>query len=357
MVTILRKKDSVQFIGKMCPSLVETRWIYLYEILEFFETYEDDILAIAFNEEMDINMKELMELYALITPLRRFVEKIETNYSICCVGKYIKELLSYYKPDQYELIEDIFKDFYIILISRLKSNNLDIVLTAYFLSQEGREDFRRLNRSSVSIFIPNETQYKYPPSDKQTPSDNVHQFLEEAMNKVESEILDTSLIDGEDGNDDSHLHQSFKQIYSDLIQKEFNEILNIHLFANMNVIAESVINSLAITLEIEYSEESFHALLDDWAFKPTNELPFYFDMKIQNPVNLWKRILTYENWKDLANIAIRIFSIGTSEANCERFISRQRDITGNHGINFSTEIMEARIRVNSSSDLVEMNKL
>lgn len=59
----------------------------------------------------------------------------------------------------------------------------------------------------------------------------------------------------------------------------------------------------------------------------------------------------------MANIAIRIVSIGTSEANCERFISRQRDITGNHGINFSTETIETRIRVNSSSDLVEKNKL
>ena len=36
LVNILRKSSSKTFIGKLCPTIVETRWLYLYEILTFF---------------------------------------------------------------------------------------------------------------------------------------------------------------------------------------------------------------------------------------------------------------------------------------------------------------------------------
>ena len=35
IVTILRKSSSKSFIGKTCPTIVQTRWLYLHEILIF----------------------------------------------------------------------------------------------------------------------------------------------------------------------------------------------------------------------------------------------------------------------------------------------------------------------------------
>lgn len=243
IVTVLRKNESIQFIGKVCPTLVETRWIYLYDILEFIELYKNDILTI------------FMEL--------------ETNFSICSVGKYIKELLSYLKIDEFKLIDDVFKDLYIILISRIKSNNFDLVITAYFLSSEGRSHFRKQNNSSVDMFVEEETHYNYPPlqyfpvvlTKDPIKTDNVHQFLEKAINKSESEILSTSLLESDKEEEDSLLHKTFTQIYSQLQKKDFDLIINEDLFINMHIIAEKVIKSIATELNIIYSSEEFHVLI------------------------------------------------------------------------------------------------
>lgn len=107
-------------------------------------------------------------------------------------------------------------------------------------------------------------------------------------------------------------------------------------------------------MQIEYSKEKNHELLDKWAFEKTTHLPFYYDMKKFGPANLWKRIITYLEWDNIGEMVIRIVSIGTSEANCERFISRQRNITGKNGINFKCETIEARLQINASSNLIEM---
>ena len=89
------------------------------------------------------------------------------------------------------------------------------------------------------------------------------------------------------------------------------------------------------------------------AFGQTNELQFYITLKTKKTVGLWKRIITYSKWKAIGKAIIQIVSIGTSEANCERFISRQREATGEHGTNYSCESMEPRLQIISASSIVK----
>lgn len=53
---------------------------------------------------MQISLNEFKQLFNLILPLRRFVDKMESNVSICSVGKYLKEVLVYMKNEKYDLI-------------------------------------------------------------------------------------------------------------------------------------------------------------------------------------------------------------------------------------------------------------
>ena len=104
IVSLLRKTDSTQFIGKTCPSIVETRWLYVYNVQEFIIDNEDEINLILLDNEMQISLNEFNQLFNLILPLRRFVDKMESNVSICSVGKYLKEVLVYMKNEKYDLI-------------------------------------------------------------------------------------------------------------------------------------------------------------------------------------------------------------------------------------------------------------
>lgn len=96
IITILRKADSVVFIGKKCPLIVETRWIYIYDVLEFILDNKNDVLTLLSIEKYPVEMDELEQLFKLVLPLRHFVEKMESNSSICCVARYINDMVVYY---------------------------------------------------------------------------------------------------------------------------------------------------------------------------------------------------------------------------------------------------------------------
>lgn len=90
--------------------MVETRWFYIYDIFQFILDNKNDILVILKEEELEVSMDELIQLYKLILPLRHFVDRMESNLSICCIGKYIHELLDYLRKEDFSLMNGIFKD-------------------------------------------------------------------------------------------------------------------------------------------------------------------------------------------------------------------------------------------------------
>lgn len=95
IITILRKADSVQFIGKKCSLIIETNWISIYIILEFILNYKDEVMNLLLFEEYQVDKVELEHLFNLVFLLRHFIEKMESNHSICYVGKYINDMVVY----------------------------------------------------------------------------------------------------------------------------------------------------------------------------------------------------------------------------------------------------------------------
>ena len=51
-----------------------------------------------------------------------------------------------------------------------------------------------------------------------------------------------------------------------------------------------------------------------------------------------------DRWRDIAKLCLRFVTIGTSDANCERSLSRQRQVQGLNTSNITTELLEARMR-------------
>ena len=108
-------------------------------------------------DEEIFQIDEFKQLFKLVMPLRFFVQKRESNNSICCIGKYLYEMFEYSKCANFQLISDIYETLYVVLIVRFKSNNFDLIITSYFFSPAGISHFRAMNISSVSNYDQNES--------------------------------------------------------------------------------------------------------------------------------------------------------------------------------------------------------
>ena len=83
-------------------------------------------------------------------------------------------------------------------------------------------------------------------------------------------------------------------------------------------------------------------------------MPFWLYLQELPPVELWKRIVSIDDWKTFATLVLRIVSIGTSESNCERLISKQKHTTGDYGTNYGCKTMQARLGIKTAKNLIEM---
>ena len=367
IVTILRKNTSTAFIGKKCPSIVETRWLYIYDILIFIQRFKNEVITILKGcEEVELEAKlpEILELIQIIKPLRLFCDAMEKNYSISAVGHYVKEVIEYFQKQNFLFVQDIFEDIFTNFIARIQSNNFDLVVASYFLSSSGRAYFRNRYKKSVT-YSPNEDKYYKYPSILEAENNLQNEIeiddatfkiiLENSFNKTNSEEAD--LFTTEPANEASQeeissLFTTYNEKYEQLKQKNFKDILSIDLFSNMILITENVLSGLANSLEIEIN--NIHELLNIWAFDSTDALPFMKDLEYLPPVELWKRIIPFEDWEIFGEIVLRIMSIATSESDCERFISKQRYVAGDHGTNFSIKSMKSRLQVISDSSLIDI---
>ena len=189
-------------------------------------------------------------------------------------------------------------------------------------------------------------------------SKNVRSFLEDVAIKSESENIDIFTTDPlMDSNEASDIYLSFKESLENLQQMNFEDILHINLFKNIHIITEQVLNSLAISLElddIEQFQKIIHYFLDHWAFGISEDLPFWLYHQELPPVELWKRIVSIDDWKTFATLVLRIVSIGTSESNCERLISKQKHTTGDYCTNYGCKTMQARLGIKTARNLIEM---
>ena len=89
-----------------------------------------------------------------------------------------------------------------------------------------------------------------------------------------------------------------------------------------------------------YIEEKFRL----WIYADRSDTPTKFSIG-QSPDTIWRRVPAFcEEWRQFADVSLRLVTIGTSEADCERSLSRQKDIQGLHTTNVRTETLETRLR-------------
>jgi hypothetical protein len=74
-----------------------------------------------------------------------------------------------------------------------------------------------------------------------------------------------------------------------------------------------------------------------WLFGEPDRLPFRSVTEV-DPNKIWRQVHLSEEWMRFAGMASRLISVGTSEADCERSLSIQRNTVGDklHHISWAT---------------------
>ena len=113
------------------------------------------------------------------------------------------------------------------------------------------------------------------------------------------------------------------------------------------IIAHFVVRNLGKMLN--FPEDQLLTTFTEWNPGKTND-PIedeIFKMYKFQPVDYWVEMSKIDNWKNLANIALRIISIPPTEAACERVFSARRDIMTKHISNIRDSVLEARAHLKS----------
>jgi hypothetical protein len=131
-------------------------------------------------------------------------------------------------------------------------------------------------------------------------------------------------------------------------------------YRDLYSLARESIRALAIKLHTE--ERVALIIFDNWLFSSAADVPFLRDRELlDSPNDFWRIAHRFLEWLPLSELALRLITCGTSEADAERILSMQRNVAGLHGTRFGLPSMEARLRElmarPSSSDLVRSSEM
>lgn len=174
LINFCRLNEIATQIGKMCPTLVKSRWVYLSEVLEFFEEFLEKINILRTGYELSKISPQIIEFCLILKPLKEFTyysEKRETKLS---------EIL----PKMKETFDDLIKiksclkcdeSKYVIrfvlatFLARMQTLPLNVIKTAFAISLQGRKFIReiasfnvKINYGDEEIFIDEEEEEENP---------------------------------------------------------------------------------------------------------------------------------------------------------------------------------------------------
>lgn len=94
----------------------------------------------------------------------------------------------------------------------------------------------------------------------------------------------------------------------------------------------------------EIPEDYIYEIFRSWIFSNRDTGPTRMT-KNCSPDTIWRRAPSHdERWRDFCSIALRYVTLGTSEADCERSLSKQKDCQGLHITRIGSDLLEWRLR-------------
>ena len=360
LAVALRKSRVVQELGETCPSTCPTRWLYVIDILQWLFRREDKLNAFLMASENNPTTKcqlpdEWKRFLLVFLPLKRLNlcfessdcglwEVIPLLQSAMSAWKKITVLLDEAEQDLLKLLlENLFR--------RLAAVAPDTVVAAFALSELGREQLRRredgfqtrgcthacFKTQRICSF---EVLFDDPEADVLGVVDGCSldeeviensELDDEARHYTNGDGLEVPMDDAEDTEDDG------PELPSDL-----ERLLNYDVYKFC--FARALDEIVRVAALLGTSSQDVCSFLRTWIYEDREHTPTIHQIGM-TPDAIWRRAPAHsEEWRPFAEIAIRFITIGTSEADCERMLSKQRDVQGIRTSNIQNDLLEARLR-------------
>lgn len=386
-------KDHKEEIGATCPSFVSTRWIYDYDLVNFFLEHEEKIKEIApknmFPEKVKIIYPILKIFKTLIrifedshTPFHRgfvYLERARTNF---------QELDDQHNPFSLMFWESLSK-------YTIHSYEGGLWVLAYLLTAQGQEDFfqrshKLMDDKPVNALNVEKMKSRVPVDElEQTTEDMIANYIENNLAQEEEPEIPNDSVEPQDFSNESDQGQNADT--SDHTTTQPNVICQNHNRPNSITISAENIDTyfrkiIGISADSDSSDEDFIPTVDEENFEFNSYLnsaknwllqylqninyskksieiilrEFNTYLDLQKPFKLyrtetkvgfaWSQIeKDFPKFSPIAKIARRLHSSCLSEASCERSISQQRMIFASRRRNSNRDLLDARLSIISSS--------
>ena len=365
LVLILRRPIVCAELGEKCPSICQTRWLYIVDVLLWLFQRQDKINAFLMASENnetthDHLPEEWKRLLFVLSPLKQLNLYMEA--SSCALWEVIplvEKTMAVWKARLPLLMEhdtEILKELVTNLLLRLEHVSPSVVAAAFSLSELGRLVLRQkekglqtrgeehvpyVSRRIASLdnyLAEGGTDIRLLGSNDTAPSTDVRTLFDDVPSDHRSspdEESSDSIDDEEHGDTEGLTRNRFT---STTIQELLEVPVFEYSFANSFEEIKRVGQLLGLDARYMYS------CFRTWLYEDRTKTPTGHEIG-QSPDMIWRRTPSIDDrWRDFAKLCLRFVTIGTSEADCERSLSRQRQVQGLNTTNITTELLEARMR-------------
>ena len=390
VVKLLRTPAGREALGRRCPSIVPTRWIYIVDVLKFFVDNRNDINLWLQQKQLAVT-GSMISLYHITLPARLLIMALESkSSSLCNVIPHYREFIvlmeEVYKEDhvsENKQMADMFKDILVRTMARICVSAHDAIITSYLLTVGGRDEQRRMNEGVLtegsdlftlkwkcpsirgarsSYQLSTQRVYDLPEvygaTEEQGEEDGTRRE-EGGLKEEESEEED---VEEEECEEEGELgeadHQpssrkattaewlstaNYQQVEGFLATKSVDELFSYDIFPDIYETGLATLQRYAGLLHPDLSPEDVRERLNNFLFgDPAGTGLMHLFNK--TPDLLWRNAHVIDRWRKFSELAMHFVTLPCTEADVERLLSAQKDATGIHTTNVTAETVEARLR-------------
>ena len=337
-------------VGAICPPHVDNRWVYDFDIVKFVLFHKYKIIDIMDKDDIQFSkFEELMKCLKVLKCIVLTFENPKTKFqdAFIILERAINCLEELKTAENNEYAEKIATS---LSKYTIEAKDGGLWSLAYCLTPTGRDDFRtriieRMNPSEKSYL-----HYFHLNDDLDSDDD----ISEEDINEISYSLKDSETVLMTNNG------QPINNMYLDEYEEEEDDCDFVLSESDEDSVADDdIVDIIDPNFENYFisAQTKLHEILSIRGLKEkdideeialfSNYINSSDDVFAKNHLDennyFWENIRkSFKEWQNIADVALRILSSATSEASCERAISRQRLIHSNRRKKSKKDLLDAR---------------
>ena len=354
LANILRRPAAREELVETCEAICETRWLYIVDTLMWTFDRKDKLNAFLVASDNNTsgfeNLPDEWECcLEILKPLKYFTYSVESSdCSLWEVKVLVENVMGTWSELSSHVLRTLPPMFAIIVsefVSLLKKNAYHEVITSYCLTELGREDIRVKEEGFQTEYEGDEKDLFRTKRIQRTDCClDINDLLSLDLSPIPSESEDfepeiepSPQTEGEDVSEDC-----------DACEKDDETLVQLDSLSQSSVYDvsfEITLNQLRLMgRKNGIPEDYIYEIFRSWIFSNRDTGPTRMT-KNCCPDIIWRRAPSHdEHWRDFCSIALRYVTLGTSEADCERSLSKQKDCQGLNITRIRSDLLEWRLR-------------